>query len=537
MLKSRPLAALLALACAACGPVTYRSPLDASTDAPSVPVRVLTFDQQAPLQMQPGDRALIVVSVRSAASGQPDPEASVRFSLLGQSEDATLSSTRATSTLQSDGTATASVTLVAPSLSAEFIVRAQTDDNAVVTRSVTVSDRGYGSIVARPRYNGVRGASSFAIQVFRGGRCEAITGNAPLRTMTIAVQAGASARFDSLIANSAYTVVVEALGPSGVAVGRGCVEQSNVQQDTTVDVPVNVVDLPLNFAGSYRLTARLSLDAIAGSAEALWLEAAISPASEIADLLQSIATDVERTSGATARASFEAQAPMIATRLETSLRARNSLPSQTLARWARTIGASFRSSTWEVLFASQIVNDRPSLRIESSAITLDPQTPAIEGDDLTRPIAPSGSARAVIESGDRATLIFENAALPLSLIATTARDAQLARLSHTSTEALLLDELRCDLVASETRSVTARCDNTCIVEACTRQARRWSARFDRALGESVESLNVVTASARGPASGVLGSTTVQSIGPVRMSGAFVDDPSRVLEATATISRR
>lgn len=89
--------------------------------------------------------------------------ANVRWSLIGDSADATLLATQSRATRTADGLLVATVELQGSTDSAVFNVRATTDDGAEAMRSVSVSGRGFGVIRAGVRYDGVRGPTQFEL--------------------------------------------------------------------------------------------------------------------------------------------------------------------------------------------------------------------------------------------------------------------------------------------------------------------------------------------------------------------------------------
>lgn len=520
----------------ACGEVFVRPPTDDGGDAGATTSLRVTFDDSAPLQLQPLERRTLNVRVTDQ-NGAP-VAAAVRWSLTGESSDATLVATQSRAVRTAEGTYVASVELLGSTDSAVFNVRASTDDGAEAFRSVSVSGRGFGIIRAGVRYDGVRSPTQFELALFSDGRCESIRAARPLRSMTVAAGADISTRFDALAADLEFAVVAEGIGPSGERVARGCIEGVRVTRDAEQRVTIRPDDLSLHASGPYTLRVQLGLDVVARSARALWLESARVPSDEPRAILAAVADAVERSSGAAARATFEAAVDAsLAQEVGDDLRRRDAVPSERLALWADSIAASVGGAVWTLDATAENVERGTALRFERARLSVDPRTPEDPSDDLDRDIDALGSGSVTSLAGDRAIVTIDRVALPVSTLAVLARDSHLARTTAASTAERLRDEVRCDTLAAVVRTAAARCNDACIVAACESVLDGWSQRFDEALSSATATLRTATLTFVGVARASVGSVTVLSVAPSAVEGRFIDDPSRPVLGVGSLARR
>lgn len=525
-----------ALVSSACGEVYVRPPGDDAGDAavPS-PSRRLAFDDSAPLQLQPSERRELRVRVTDS-NGAP-VAANVRWSLIGDSSDATLLATQSAATRESDGTFVASVELEGSTSSAVFNVRASTEDGAEATRSVSVSDRGFGVIRAAVRYEGVRSPSHFELALFSDGQCDSIRAARPLRSMTVSATGSVEARFEGLAADLEFAVVAEGIGAAGERVSRGCIEGIRVVRDADRAITLRPDDLSLHAEGEYALRVQLGLDVVARASRALWIEQSYLPADPSRTILASIAYEVERTSGTASRASFESAVDTtLAAEVTADLRRRDAMPEQQITAWADSIASTMGGAVFTMQAEANSVERGTELSITGAQLTVDPRTPEDDSDDLSRVIDHAGMGAITSLAGDRAIVSIQGAALPVSQLAVLARDAHLARSGARSTAERMRSIVRCDLIASAVRANTARCDNACAEAACERSVDEWAERFDAALTTATSSLRTVNLSFVGVASAPAGSVTIQSIASSAVEGRFVEDPSRPVLGVGSLSR-
>ena len=127
----------------------HSDPLDPLPPAPSGPT--IRFVAAETLQLTPGQRATLAVQL------EPPAAAPVRFSLLDDSDDASLD--RGSALTGSDGLAT--VTLQAPRQARQFRVRASLAGGAVAERVVEVNGTGRATVRVTALYTGLRQTPSW----------------------------------------------------------------------------------------------------------------------------------------------------------------------------------------------------------------------------------------------------------------------------------------------------------------------------------------------------------------------------------------
>jgi hypothetical protein len=535
------LALWVLFAMAGCASTTIQSDADAARPddgvAPAVPSLQLIFVPPDALELRPSAAVAIRVEVVDP-NGAPVPNITLRFSLVGDSADATLSDTRASTTLSPDGrTAGAQVTLHASTVSSDFSLRVVGPDGSSAQRTVSVSDQGFGSLVASFTYEGVRGATNFEVSLFGEARCEALANSRPSRTMQVMGASRVSARFDSLAAGRTFAVLADAFGASGERVATGCVESVTVAPNSTREIPLQLRDFPLRSEGRYAVELQLGLDVIATQAALLWRESTRVESDEAGALLAAMSGAVFRVSGAEAKAQFDSAIEASLRRdVELALRSRDSLPSSLIARWSQAIASSVGGARWRGDIVATIRGGRTVFTVERVQITVDPQTPDLLDDDITRDLMPSGAGAIDALAGDRMSVLLDRVAMPVSAIAVAARDAQLTRVRADSTAQRLRASIRCDLLDGIVRPFAAGCDEACIVEACEGVLQRWGSNFDLALRSATASLQSAQASFIGVARAPAGSVTVSRIASGAVDGLFVEDPSRPVRGVATVMR-
>lgn len=510
---------------------------EAGPEVPPQPTVLLRFVPTDTLQLRPSQTVTVRVEVSDPA-GNPIEGLPLRFSLIGDSADATLVDTRAVSQFSADRRTTyGDVTLHASSVSSDFSLRVMSADGAAASRTVSVSDQGFGSIVASFSYDGVRGATQFDLSLFSDARCEAIANARAIRAERVTNQNAARVRFDSLAAGRAFALLAEGFGEGGERVATGCVEGVLVARDSTREIPVQLRDFPLRSEGRYALDLQLGLDVVAGAAASLWRESTRINNDEAGALLYAMSAAVEQSSGVDARVQFDAAIEAQLRRdVENSLRTRDSLPSALIARWAQAIAATVGGAYWHGEIMASIRDGRTEFSVDRVTVTVDPQTPDNLADDLTRELPAAGAGRIEALAADRMSITFSRVAMPVSAMALAARDAQLARVHLDTTAARLRSSVRCDLLEPIARPFAARCDRTCLVNACEAVLAQWGDNFDQALTGATQSLQTIRGSFVGVARAPAGSVTVSRVASGAVEGSFEEDPSRPVRGVGTLSR-
>lgn len=520
-----------------CGEVIVREPPPTNNDAGVLaPARRLVFDDRSTISLEPTMRTTVAVRVTDA-EGRP-AAAEVRWSLLGDSSDATLVATRSNTQFAIDGSSIATVVLQASTGSAVFNIRATTADGAEAIRSVSVSDRGFGSIGVEVNYDGVRGPNQFEVALYADGRCDSLRAARPVRTLTLPVTRGAIGRFDSLAADLTFAVVAEGVGTSGERVARGCAEGVRVVRDSEQSITVRTNDLNLYAAGRYEVRVQLGLDVVARSARAQWVESSGATSDESRAILRGIGDSVERNSGVDARVAFDRVVEAtLANEVAADLRRRNALPSMRLSLWADSIAASLGGALWTLEGEAVAEEGRTRLVFQRARATIDPRTPDDASDDVVREMPATGEGSVTGLAGDRALVALEGVGLNVSDIAIAGRDAHLARSGSASTFERLRAEVACaELVPLVQRQATG-CDSACIVSACNATLERFATHFDLAVRDATATLRTARASFVGVARARTGSVTIQSVATSAVEGSFVEDPSRPVRGVGSLLQR
>lgn len=177
----------------------------------------------------------------------------VRFALLADPPDAgpnDASLNRAEVFTDTRGVAT--VTLTAPSTPSAFTVRATI--GALEARlPVSVSDRGYATIIAEPSYGGVRPIETWVASVRIGSSCADLAGFPSQDGALVATSPGKETpTIDSVPVGPIASVSVR----SG-QFAYGCTNVPDLTADEVRMVPVEVLDRPLQLSGELDLSLRI----------------------------------------------------------------------------------------------------------------------------------------------------------------------------------------------------------------------------------------------------------------------------------------
>ncbi len=246
-----------ASACLGCGSdasAPTEAPDSGSPDSPHTTATNISFctdpaadscDTNPTYMLNIRDSAEITVKV------DPPGAHIVRFALLDASLDASLEN----DLVWTDDAGVASVTLTGPSASTLFNLRATADDGPWADAAVSVSDKGFGTLLVTPLYTGSRQIKTWTSTVWAGRTCASLPGIPPPDSSVLTeVPAGTSLRFDDLPVGPSIAVTVR----SAHAVG-GCLDVERVDPNQTRSVTVHSVDRPIDL-GSTSLKFRLQID-------------------------------------------------------------------------------------------------------------------------------------------------------------------------------------------------------------------------------------------------------------------------------------
>lgn len=177
----------------------------------------------------------------------------VRFALLADPPDAEpndASLNRAEVFTDTRGVAT--VTLTAPSTPTTFTVRA-TIGELEARLPVSVSDRGYATIIAQPSYGGVRTIETWVASVRIGSSCADLAG---FPSQDGALVATSSTKETPTIDSVPVGPIASVSVRSG-QFAHGCTNVPDLTADEVRMVPVEVLDRPLQLSGELDLSLRI----------------------------------------------------------------------------------------------------------------------------------------------------------------------------------------------------------------------------------------------------------------------------------------
>lgn len=168
---------------------------------------------------------------------RPPARYPVRFSLNGNSRDASLAAT----TLHTDAEGLATTTLFAPSQVASFTVRATVGNEVSAALAVAVSELGFGTLRITPSYGGQRQVSTWTASVHTERRCTDLSGTPPPDGALWAhASPGEALRLGSVPAGSFYAVTLRASQFAG-----GCTDLPSIVAGEEKAVSVQVFNRPL----------------------------------------------------------------------------------------------------------------------------------------------------------------------------------------------------------------------------------------------------------------------------------------------------
>ncbi|MEZ4374592.1 MAG: hypothetical protein R3B07_27490 [Polyangiaceae bacterium] len=194
----------------------------------------IEFSSTGTLEVAP--LAAIELSVQVRPAGLH----SVRFSLTGDSLDASLATTEVTT----DSNGVATTTLFAPSSVTSFNVRASVGTEVSASRTVSVSEQGFGALRIKPQYSGSREISSWTASVHPGRRCSDLSGNPPPDgALWTTVSPGQVIEIESVPAGTYAAVTLRASQFAG-----GCSDLAGVMAGETKSVDVTVINRPLQLS-------------------------------------------------------------------------------------------------------------------------------------------------------------------------------------------------------------------------------------------------------------------------------------------------
>jgi len=532
--RALPHLSALAFLLVRCGELTVPTALsDASpTDRLQPSTCDLRVTPAEATQRRPSERLTFTARVTP-----PQPGASLRFALVGEALDGSLSTTRVT--LGKDGLATTELTM--PSSAASFRLRASVACTAEVYVPVSVGDRGFGSLDVEALYRGARAPERLTVSLYRAADCTGLAGVGSDRTVPIPLPGG-TIRFGSLPADVDYVVRAVALGRDGLELATACGGPARIQADTNARVVTVFSDAPLRMAERYGTTMAFDLTAVATTSASRWstmVAAAIESAGGDAALFgQELAAAVAQASPPATRerdrlafesAYRERLGAMVSTQL-----ARREAQLVPLFDRLGAAAASIAAATYATGTATTTTEDRDRFSLESVRYRLDPDTPDVRGDDAE--VSAPAPARLRITTGLRDTFVVDVDGLPLpwNALARAALGAWLQRHGAASSAEYVTVAV-CPVLSPIVRGATASCDDACVAAACRRVITGLATTFDTAVAtlEPPRTLLDLRLNANSIASP--GTLVVEQLQGVA-SGSFREDPLAVVTASVRLLR-
>src|SRR5690606_18916076 len=160
----------------------------------------------------------------------------------------------------------ATVELKAPTHPSIFTARASLGEGLQVTRAISVSDQGYGTVKVVPSYSGLRSVNQWTASARAGTTCEALGSlwnDGPLVST-----GGTQATIEGVPAGPSIAVAVR-----GGQLVSGCTTVTGLADGDTKVIDVLVVDRPLDVQNG-RLNVTLGVESMT-TAFASHLEAAV----------------------------------------------------------------------------------------------------------------------------------------------------------------------------------------------------------------------------------------------------------------------
>jgi len=522
-----------ALLTARCSDPMPPAPADASAPDRLQPstceLRVTPAEAQ---QRRPSERVAFTARVTP-----PQPGADVRFALVGDALDGSLSATRVT--LGDDGAATTELTM--PSSAASFRLRASVPCTAEVYAPVSVGDRGFGSLDVEALYRGARAPERLTVSLYRAADCAGLAGTGSDRTVPLPLPGG-NIRFGSLPAGLDYVVRAVALGRGGLELAAACGGPAHIQADMNARVVAMFSDAPLQVADRYAAALAFDLTATAAVSAPRWaaaVSASLDRAGGDAALLgQELAAAVAAASPPATRdrdrMAFEAAYRDRLGAMVTTQLARREAQLGPLFDRLGDAAASIAAAARATGTASATAEDRERFTLDAVRYRLDPDTPDVRGDDAE--VAAPSPARIRIAAGLHDTFAVDVDGLPLpwNALARAALGAWLSR-QGASSSAEYVSVAVCPVVGPVVRGATAGCDDACVAAACRRAITGLAATFDAAVATLDPPRMLVDLRLNAAPAAAAGTLTVEQLAGMA-TGGFREDPSAAVTATAQLAR-
>ncbi|MBI5516993.1 MAG: hypothetical protein HY909_24635 [Deltaproteobacteria bacterium] len=532
MLKRAVVVAAFALALSRCANQAPRDAPDAAPPDTSPPRCGVRFDPGGAVRVRSSEEVTLRVVLAPPESG-----AEVRFGLLGDARDASLSGMRG----ESDGAGVATVHLVAPSGPGSFRVRASRACGAEAQVTVDVSDRGFGGLDVVAAYRGARQPTGLVVNLYRAPGCDALVGLEPDRSARLP-PAGGRVEFRGLPAGVEHVVRAVVEGNRALVLASGCAGTWRVESDRSAEATLLFNDNPLRLGAVYDLSLAFDLGAVAARAAARWrapVEAELASAGGEGlflgvELAPAVGAAAPPGLGPAAQVAFErAVRERLAMEVSMALVRSDRLLGTLFGRLAEATAASLGSVRAHGTLEVTTRDGDVEAPLHALTYTLDPGTPEVRGDDVLTVAEGTGVVSFTRAAGDGVDVRLAAAPAPFTALSLSALAATLARLRVTQASEYVALAV-CPLVAPILRPAAGACDEACLQAACRVSVQRLGRAFEAAVAASEPRRAAVDLRFSAPAHAPPGELLIDRLaGPA--VGAFRDSPDPPVAAVAEVT--
>lgn len=508
------------------------TPSDAGSDRPDAASCTVSLTPSEAQHPAAGERVSFTARV-----SPPGAASELRFALVGDALDGSLSVTRAS--LAPDGTAVTELT--APSTSASFRVRASARCGSDAFVEVSVGERGFGMLLAEAVYRGARTPERLSVGLYRAMDCVSLSTAGPDRATEVPLPGGA-VRFGELPAGIDYVVRGLALGAGGVELAAACAGPARVMANATARATLVFADAPLRLAPRYDLSLAFDLSSTAAASATRWLTPVtndLTTAGGDAALLGNAVSLAVASAAAPEtrdrdRAAFEAAwSGGLAATFSTQLARRDALVGPVFARVATSSGAVAAMVRARAV-ASVAIDDPARFTVDGVRFTLDPETPDVRGDDVEVPTTATARLRVAAGLGDTFSVDVDGFPVPWNALARSALNAWLSRQGVSSAGEYAAVSV-CPVLVPIVREVAGRCDDACVTAACRGALTALGTRFESAVTTLEPLRSLVDLRFTGVPRASTGTLSVESLTGLA-TGGFREETSTSVAATTALAR-
>lgn len=436
---------------------------------------VIELESEPSLTLSFGEEAEL--AVRYVESGVAVRGVPIRFALEGRAHDSTV----ADLSVETDAEGRARTRMVAGSTASAFRLRVSAERAAPVYVNVSVGNMGFGALVVRAEYAGLRiGAGRRVIELYSSMSCTDELPPFADRMAALDDPSTTEARFRALPAGLTYAVFGRVEGPDGVVVARACADGVQVMRDDETAVSLSFSDAPLAPEGRYE--AVLALTATSSSAWASEVAtdaggALIDTAGGGADLYLDALEAELRERGATIGAdalALERATGVPAATLTAALEADGGDPRVALEAALAGLRARMTALALSGPLSIEVASGAPSASWTAAQLAVgpsDPDSPALMIDPAAAGLELSPSLSLSWPMDDALVLESLTLALPLGTLARRTLEAEVAGRALGSPGELLATRGGCDALAiwiAEDPTVGPLCTADCPRAACLR---------------------------------------------------------------------